>query len=114
MVSAKSIKAKAQVPYVTLTGILDEPSHRQLKQLELELTANLMAVPYPWRHIKGHLGLLQDPFLYLQHNGKAFMISVAALSAYPVIVAGATSAKQHHPAQPICSLHQRCVLCCPR
>jgi hypothetical protein len=62
-VSAKSIKA--QMLHVTLTRILGKPSHRQLKQLERELTANLMAVPCSWGHNKGHLGLLQDPVLYL-------------------------------------------------
>jgi hypothetical protein len=48
----------------------------------------------PWVHNKGHLGLLQDPVLYLQRNGKAFMIPAAALPAYPVILAGATTAKR--------------------
>jgi hypothetical protein len=91
-VSAKSIKA--QMPHVTLTRILGEPSHRQLKQLERKLTANLMVVPCPWGHNKGHLGLLQDPVLYVQRNGAAFTIPAAALPAYPVIVAGITTAKR--------------------
>jgi hypothetical protein len=91
-VSTKSIKA--QMPHVTLTKILGKPSHRQLKQLERKLTANLMAVPCPWGHNKGCLGLLQDPALYLQCNGAAITIPAAALPAYPVIVAGATTAKR--------------------
>ncbi len=91
MVSAKSIKA--QMPHVTLTRILGKPSHRQLKQLKRKLTANLMAVPCPWGHNRGHLGLLQDPVLYLQCNGAAFTIPVAAPPVYPVIVASATTAK---------------------
>jgi hypothetical protein len=57
MVSAESIKA--QMPHVTLTQILGKPSHCQLKQLEHELTADLMVVPCPWGHNRGHLGLLQ-------------------------------------------------------
>ncbi len=92
MVSAKSIKA--QMPHVTLTRILGKPSHRQLKQLECKLTANLMAVPCPWGHNKGNLRLLQDPVLYLQFNGAAFTIPAAAPPAYPVIVASATTAKR--------------------
>jgi hypothetical protein len=90
-VSAKSIEA--QMPHVTLTRILGKPSHRQLKQLKHKLTANLMVIPCPWGHNKDHLGLLQDPVLYLQHNGAAFMTLAAAPPAYPVIVAGATTAK---------------------
>jgi hypothetical protein len=52
-----------------------------------------MAEPCPWGHNKGHLGLLQDPVFYLQCNGAAFTIPAAAPPAYPVIVAGATTAK---------------------
>ncbi len=59
MVSAESIKA--QMPHVTLTRIFGKPSHCQLKQLKRKLTDNLMAVPCPWGHNKGHLGLVQDP-----------------------------------------------------
>jgi hypothetical protein len=92
MVSAKSIKA--QMPHVTLTRILGKPSHCQLKQLKRKLTVNLMAVPCPWGHNKGHLGLLQDPVLYLQRNGAAFMIPAAAPPAYPIIMAGAATAKR--------------------
>jgi hypothetical protein len=93
MVSAKSIKA--QMPHVTLTRVLGEPSHRQLKQLELKLAANLMGAPCPWGHNKGHLGLLQDLVLYLECNDAPFTIPVAALPAYPAIVASATTAKRN-------------------
>jgi hypothetical protein len=92
MVSAESIKS--QMPHVTLKRILGEPSHRQLKQLKCKLTANLMAVPCPWGHNKGHLGLPQDLVLYLQHICAAFTIPEATLLAYPVIVAGALTAKR--------------------
>jgi hypothetical protein len=88
-VSAKSIKA--QMPHVTLTQILGK--QYQLKQLECELTTNLMAVPCPWGHNKGHLGLLEDPVLYLQCNGAPFTIPAAAPPAYPVMVASTTKAK---------------------
>ncbi len=96
MVSARSIKA--QMPHVTLTRNLGKPSHHQLKQLECKLTANLVVVPCPWGHNKSHLGLLQDPVLYLQRNGAAFTIPAAALPAYPIIMASATIAKckEHH------------------
>jgi hypothetical protein len=90
-VSAES--NKAQMPHGTLTQILGEPSNRQLKQLEHELTTNLMAVPCLWGHNKGHLGLRQDPVLHLQRNGTAFTISAVAQPAYPVIMAGTTTAE---------------------
>jgi hypothetical protein len=95
-VSAKFIKD--QVPHVTLTRILGKPSHCQLKQLKCTLTTNLMAVPCPWGHNKGHLELLQDLVLYLQCNGEAFTIPAAAPPAYHVIVAGTTTAnrKEQH------------------
>ncbi len=93
-VSAKSIKA--QMPHVTMMRILGKPSHHQLKQLKRKLTSNLMAIPCPWGHNKGHLGLLQDPILYLQHNGAAFTIPAAAPLAYRVIMAGTTTA-EHKP-----------------
>jgi hypothetical protein len=57
-VSAKSIWA--QMPHGTLTRIIGEPTHKQLKILKKELAANLMAIPCPWGHGKGHLGLLQS------------------------------------------------------
>ncbi len=82
------------MPHVTLTRILGKPSHCQLKQLERELTANLMAVPCPWGHNKSYLGLLQDPVLYLQCNGAALTIPAAALPVYPIIVAGAATDKR--------------------
>jgi hypothetical protein len=91
-VSAGSIKA--QMPHVTLTRIFGKPSHHQLKQLMRELTTNLMAVPCSWGHNKSHLGLLQDPVLYLQCNGAAFTIPAAAQPAYLVIVAGTTTVKR--------------------
>jgi hypothetical protein len=61
-VSAESIRA--QMPYGTLTRIISEPTHTHLRLLEKDLAANLMAIPCPWGHRKGHLGLLQDPVLY--------------------------------------------------
>jgi hypothetical protein len=91
-VSAESIMF--QMPHVTLTQILGEPSHCQLKQLERVLTVNLMMVPCPWGHNKGHLGLLQDPVLYLQCKSKAFTHPAAALPAYHITVAGATTDKR--------------------
>jgi hypothetical protein len=79
-VSAKSIRA--QMPHGTLTRITGEPTHKQLKILEKELATNLMAIPCPWGHGKGHLGLLQDPVLYLQCNGATFTILAVAPPEY--------------------------------
>jgi hypothetical protein len=55
-----------------------------------ELTANLMAVSCPWGHNKRHLGILQDPTIYLARNGAAFTIPAAEPPTYPVIPNGAT------------------------
>jgi hypothetical protein len=74
-VSADSIKA--QMPHPVLTRVLGEPTHKQLKLILSELTANLMAVFCPWGHNKGHLGLLQNPAHYLAQNGASFNIPPA-------------------------------------
>jgi hypothetical protein len=86
-VSADSIKA--QMPHTILTRVLGEPTHKQVKMVIRELTANLMAVSCPWGHNKGHLGLLQDPAIYLARNGAAFTIPAAEPPTYPVIPNGA-------------------------
>jgi hypothetical protein len=41
---------KAQMPHTTLTRVLGEPTHKQVKMVIRELTANLMAVSCPWGH----------------------------------------------------------------
>ncbi len=43
---------------------------------------------------KGHLGLLQDPDIYLARNGAAFDIPAAKPPAYPIVPAGATAPQQ--------------------
>ena len=86
-VSADSIKA--QMPHTILTRVLGEPTHKQVKMVIRELTANLMAVSCPWGHNKGHLGLLQDPAIYLARNGDAYTIPAAEPPTYPVILIGA-------------------------
>jgi hypothetical protein len=48
-----------------------------------------MSISCPWEHSKGHLGLLQDPAIYLACNWEAFNISHVEPPAYPVIPAGA-------------------------
>jgi hypothetical protein len=88
-VSADSIKV--QMPHPILTRVLGEPTHQQLKLILRELTANLMAVSCPWGHNKGHLGLLQDPALYLAQNGASFNIPAAEPPSYPVAPASATA-----------------------
>ena len=85
-VSADSIKA--QMPHGILTRVLGEPTHKQVKMVIRELTANLMAISCPWGHNKGHLGLLQDPAIYLARNGAAFTIPAAEPPTYPVIPVG--------------------------
>ncbi len=85
---------KAQMPHPTLTRVLEEPTHKQVKMVIWELTANLMAVSCPWGHNKGHLGLLQDPAIYLACNQAAFTIPANEPPTYPLITAGATAQAQ--------------------
>jgi hypothetical protein len=101
-VSAESIKA--QMPHLTLTRIAGEPTHKQLRILEKELAANLMAIPCPWGHSKGHLGLLQDPVLYAQRNGANFNIPAAAPPEYPL---NAPAAAPTHEAMRAANLAKR-------
>ncbi len=88
-VSADSVKA--QMPHPILTHVNGEPTHKQVKILIRELTANLMAIACPWGHGKGRLGLLQDPASYLARNGAPFTIPAVKLSAYPIVPVGATT-----------------------
>jgi hypothetical protein len=88
-VSADSVKA--QMPHPTLTHIKGELTHKQVKVVLRELTTNLMAVSCPWGHEKGHVGLLQDPAIYLARNEALFDIPAAKPPAYPVVSAGATA-----------------------
>jgi hypothetical protein len=83
---------KAQVPHPILTHVFSEPTHKKNKTVICKLLANLMAISCPWGHSKGHLGLLQDPAIYLACNGEAFNIPHLEPPAYPVIPAGATTA----------------------
>ena len=87
-VSADSIKA--QMSRTTLTSVLGEPTHKQIKMIIKKLIANLMDVSCPWGHNKGHLGLLQDPAIYMAQNGAAFTVPAAEPPTYPVIPNGAT------------------------
>ena len=82
------------MPHPTLTRVLEEPTHKQVKMVIWELTANLMAVSCPWGHNKGHLGLLQDPAIYLARNQAAFTIPANEPPTYPLITAGATAQAQ--------------------
>jgi hypothetical protein len=74
-----------------------------------ELTANLMAVSCPWGHNKGHLGLLQDPAIYLAHNGAAFTIPANKPPTYPVIPAGATTQAQEELSATSIATHKACA-----
>jgi hypothetical protein len=89
-VSAEGIKA--QMPLPIITRVFGKPTHKQVKTVIRKLLANFMAISCPWGHSKGHLGLLQDPAIYLARNGEAFNIPNIEPPAYPVIPAGATSA----------------------
>jgi hypothetical protein len=91
-VSAEGIKA--QMPHPILTHVFGKPTHKQVKMVIHKLSAKLMAISCPWGHSKGHLGILQDPAIYLACNGEAFNIPQIEPPAYPVIPAGATTTKR--------------------
>jgi hypothetical protein len=91
-VSAESIKA--QMPHPILTRVFGEPTHKQIITVIHELSANLMAISCPRGQSKGHLGLLQDPAIYLACNEEAFNISHIEPPAYPVIPAGIMTANR--------------------
>jgi hypothetical protein len=88
--SAEGIKA--QMPHPILNRVFGKPTHKQVKTVIWELLANLMAIFCPWGHSKGHLGLLQDPAIYLTCNREVFNIPHVEPLAYPFIPAGATTA----------------------
>ena len=92
-VSADSVIAKFL--HKKLTTVRCEPTHASVTKAEKEVGANnLIAVPCPWGHQKGHLGLLQLAALYLQRNGAAFTLPAAAPPSYPVIPQGSTTAER--------------------
>jgi hypothetical protein len=82
---------KAQMPHPVLTHVLGKPTHKQLKLILHELTANLMADSCPWGHNKGYLGLLQDPAFYLAQNEVSFDTPAVEPPLYPIVPAGATA-----------------------
>ena len=88
-VSADSIQA--QTPHNVITRVLGEATHKQIKMVIRELTANLVAVFCPWGHGKGHFGLLQNPTIYTACNGEAFTIPANEPPAYPVMPNGTTA-----------------------
>ncbi len=87
--SAEGIKA--QMPHAILTHVFGKPTHKKIKTIICKLLANIMAISCSWGHSKGHLGLLQDPAIYLACNKEAFNTPHIEPPAYPVIPAGATT-----------------------
>ena len=88
-VSTTVSRPKCHTPPSHTSNVKGEPTHKQVKIVLWELTANLMAVSCPWGHEKDHLGLLQDPAIYQARNGAAFTIHAAEPPAYPVVPVGA-------------------------
>ncbi len=88
-VSSNSVKA--QMPHPTLTRVKGGPTHKQVKMVLRELTANLMVVSCSWGHTKGHLGQHKDPAIYLARNGALFDVPTAKPPAYPFVPARATA-----------------------
>jgi hypothetical protein len=80
------------MPHPILTCVFGKSTHKQIKTVNRKLLAILMAISCPWGHSKDHLGLLQDPAIYLACNGEAFNIPHIEPPAYPVIPAGAMTA----------------------
>jgi hypothetical protein len=90
-ISAKGIKA--QMTHPILTRVFGKHTHKQVKIVICKQSANLVAISCPWERSKGHLGLLQDPAIYLSCNGEMFNIPYIEPLAYPVIQVGATTTK---------------------
>jgi hypothetical protein len=86
----------AVMPFPTLTRITGEPTYQDMKKWRKEMSSNLISVRMPviWGQNKGLLGELQDPAVFLARNGAAYNPPLAAPPAYPVIVAGATTAER--------------------
>jgi hypothetical protein len=79
------------MPHPILTQVVGEPTHKEVKNALCKLTANLMAISCPWGHDKGHLGLLQDPGIYLACNRVPFTIPATKSPHYHVVLVGATT-----------------------
>ena len=77
------------MPHPILMCMNGESTHKQVKILICKLMANLMAITCHRGHGKGHLGLLQDPVIYLASNGAPFTIPATKLPA--VVPVGATT-----------------------
>jgi hypothetical protein len=86
----------AVMPFQVLTKISGEPTYHNMKTWRKEMSSNLISVRMPpnWGRNKGLLGELQDPTVFLARNGAAYNPPPVAPPAYPVIVAGATSAQR--------------------
>ena len=64
----------ALMPHQIIDKIVGEPTYPGMKKWKKQMNANLIAVktPQAWGRGKGHLGLLQDPVVFLAQNGAAY------------------------------------------
>ena len=84
----------ALMPHQIIDKIVGEPTYPGMKKWKNQMNANLIAVKTPraWGRGKGHLGLLQDPVVFLARNGVTYDPPAAAPLPYPVIPPNATTA----------------------
>ena len=84
------------MPYQVLTRIHKEPTYSGVKIWRRQLNADLIAIETPlvWGQGKGHLGLLQDPVVFLARNGAAYAPPATGPILYPIMPAGATTAER--------------------
>ena len=68
-----------------LMQINGEPTHKKVKVTEKEIQDNLIAISCPRGLGKGHLGIPQDPAVFLHQNRVAYMPSLQTPHAYTII-----------------------------
>ena len=66
------------MPHQTIGKVDGEPTFSQMKKWQKQMSANLIAVKTPtdWGRGKFHLGILQDPAVFLERNGYLYTPSL--------------------------------------
>ena len=64
----------SMMPHQNLDKVIGEPTYSQMKKWQRQMSANLIAVKRPtnWGRGKCHLGLLQDPAVFVVRNGDPY------------------------------------------
>ena len=77
----------ALMPHQTLDKVVSEPNYSQMKKWRKQMSANLISVKTPtdWGRGKCHLGILQDPAVFLARNGDPYNPPLVEPPEYPAI-----------------------------